>query len=112
MKEDLLNYKPIKTDNNEVKTIYEDETVTIIYPKKFSRIEKWIKSRIGGPEELKRPLDKYTTFVWELCTGKNTVGEIISKFDLEFGEEVSPADVRVQAFIKQLLELNLIRLDI
>ena len=47
MKENLLNYKPIKTDNNEVKSIYENETVTLIYPKKFGRIEKWIKKKIG-----------------------------------------------------------------
>ena len=112
MKESLLNYKPIKTDNNEVKTIYEDETVTLIYPKKFGRIEKWIKKKRGGPDELRRPLDKYTTFIWELCNGKNTIGEVISIFDEKFGEEVAPADVRVQAFIKQLLELNLISLDI
>ena len=102
MKENLLNYKPIKTDNNEVKSIYENETVTLIYPKKFGRIEKWIKKKIGGPEELRRPLDKYTTYIWELCNGKNTIGDIISKFDGKFGEEVAPADVRVQAFIKQL----------
>ena len=112
MKENLLNYKPIKTDNNEVKTIYEDETVTIIYPKKFSGLEKWIKNRIGGPEELRRPLDKYTTYIWELCNGKNTIGNIISEFDRKFGEEVAPADESVQAFIKQLLELNLISFDI
>ena len=112
MKENLLNYKPIKTDNNEVKSIYEDETVTLIYPKTFSRIEKWLKNKIGGPEELRRPLDKYTTHIWELCNGKNTIGDIISKFDGKFGEEVAPADVRVQAFIKQLLELNLISFDI
>jgi len=112
MKEKLLNYKPIKTNNDEVKTIYEDETITLIYPKKFGRIEKWIKKKIGGTEELRRPLDKYTTLIWKLCNGKNTIGEIISEFDNKFGEEVAPADARVQAFIKQLLELNLISLDI
>ena len=98
MKENLLNYKPIKTDNNEVKSIYENETVTLIYPKKFGRIEKYCLS-----------LDKYTTYIWELCNGKNTIGDIISKFDGKFGEEVG---LRVQAFIKQLLELNLISFDI
>ena len=112
MKENLLNCKPIKTNNNEVKSIYENETVTLIYTKKFGRIEKWIKKKIGGPDELRRPLDKYTTCIWEMCNGKNTIGDIISKFDGKFGEEVAPADVRVQAFIKKLLELNLISLDI
>ena len=112
MKENLLNCKPIKTNNNEVKLIYENETVTLIYPKKFGRIEKWIKKKIGGPDELRRPMDIYTTYIWEMCNGKNTIGDIISKFDRIFGEEVAPADVRVQAFIKQLLELNLISLDI
>jgi hypothetical protein len=111
MKEDLLSYKPNQIKNKDVKCIYEDEKIVIIYPKKFGRIEKWVKNKIGGAEEIRRPLDQFTTFIWEKCDGVNNIAQIISKFDEEFGEEVAPADVRVQKFIKQLLELNLISLN-
>ena len=111
MKENLLTYKPIKIKNDEIKCVYEDNKIVIIYPKKFGRIEEWVKTRIGGTEEIRRPLDKFTTFIWEKCDGMNNIAQIISKFDNMFGEEVAPADVRVQKFIKQLLELNLISLN-
>jgi len=111
MKENLLTYKPKKIKNDEIKCVYEDNKIVIIYPKKFGRIEEWVKTRIGGTEEIRRPLDKFTTFIWEKCDGMNNIAQIISKFDNMFGEEVAPADVRVQKFIKQLLELNLISLN-
>jgi hypothetical protein len=111
MKENLLTYKPKKIKNDEIKCVYEDNKIVIIYPKKFGRIEEWVKTRIGGTEEIRRPLDKFTTFIWEKCDGVNNIAQIISKFDRKFGEEVAPADVRVQKFIKQLLELNLISLN-
>ena len=111
MKEDLLKYRPTKNENNEIESVCENGKITIIYPKKFGRIEQWVKDRIGGSDQVRRPLDKFTTFIWENCNGENNLAEIISKFDRKFGEEVAPADVRVQKFIKQLLELNLITLD-
>ena len=112
MKENLLKHRPTQIKNNEIKSVYENGRITIIYPKKFGRIEKWVKDRIGGPDQVRRPLDKFTTFIWENCNGENNIAEIISKFDRKFGEEVAPADVRVQKFIKQLLELNLITLNL
>jgi len=111
MNEDLLSYKPNQIKNKDVKCIYENKKIVIIYPKKFGKIEKWVKNKIGGTEEIRRPLDKFTTFISEECNGMNNIGQIISKFDEKFGEEVAPADVRVQKFIKQLLELNLISLN-
>ena len=111
MKEDLLSYKPKQIINDEVKCVYEDKKIVIIYPKKFGKIEEWVKKKIGGTEEIRRPLDKFTTFIWEKCDGVNNIAQIISTFDETFGEEVAPADVRVQKFIKQLLDLNLIRLN-
>ena len=110
MKNDLLRFKPNQIKSDEISYIYENKKVVIIYPKKFGKIEKWVKDRIGGPKEMRRPLDKFTTFIWEKCDGDHSLAEIISDFDNQFGEEVAPADQRVQKFIKQLLELNLITL--
>ena len=111
MKNDLLGFKPNQIENDEIRYIYENKKVVIIYPKKFGKIEKWVRDRIGGPKEMRRPLDKFTTFIWEKCDGNHNIVEIISEFDNRFGEEVAPADQRVLKFIKQLLELNLITLD-
>ena len=107
-KNDILGSTPLHTDDKEVKWAYEGEIIVITYPKKFGKIEKWIKDRIGGPEEMRRPLDKYSSYIWEICDGKNTVGEVILKFDEKFGEEIAPASDRVQIFLKKLLDLNLI----
>ena len=111
MKTELLKYKPKKIKHDEVKCMYEGNKAIIVYPKKFGRIEKWVQNKIGGPEEIRRPLDKFTTFIWEKCNGDNNIAQIINKFDKKFGEEVAPADVNVQKFIKQLLELDLIQLN-
>ena len=111
MKEDLLRFKPNQVENSDIRCIYENKKIVIIYPKKFGKIEKWVRDRIGGPKEMRRPLDKFTTFIWEKCDGSHNIAEIISEFDNRFGEEVAPADQRVLKFIKQLLELNLITLD-
>ena len=109
-RKDVLNHKPCRTDSEEVKWFYEDEIVVITYPKKFGKMEKWLQNRIGGPEEVRRPLDKFSSYIWEICDGKTTVAEVVRKFDEKFGEEVAPASDRVQIFLETLLGLNLIEL--
>ena len=110
MNKKLLLSKPIRTENKEVEWFYEEGKIVITYPKKFGKIENWIQLRIGGSEEIRRPLDKFTTFIWESCDGNKNLGDIISEFDKKFGEEVAPADIRVQKFLENLLQLNLITL--
>ena len=105
---DILLSKPSKNPEPKITWKREDEIIVISYPKEFGKIEKWFHNRIGGPDLVRRPLDKYTTLIWELCDGKNTVIEIIDLFDAQFGEEVAPASSRVQLFLEKLLELNLI----
>ena len=39
MKENLLKHRPTQIQNNEIETVYENEKITIIYPKKFGKIE-------------------------------------------------------------------------
>ena len=109
-RKDILNRKLCRTDNEEVKWFYEDEIVVITYPKKFGKMEKWLQNRIGGPEEVRRPLDKFSSYIWEICDGESTVVDVVRKFDEKFGEEVAPASDRVQIFLETLLGLNLIEL--
>ena len=109
-KNDILGRRPCRTDNDEVKWTYEDEIVVITYPKKFGKMEKWLQKRIGGPEVVRRPLDKFSSYIWEMCDGENSVADVVHKFDEKFGEEVAPAPDRVRIFLETLLELNLIDL--
>ena len=106
-RKDILNRKPCRTDNEEVKWFYEDKIVIITYPKKFGKMEKWLQSRIGGPEEVRRPLDKFSSYIWEICDGEATVADVVRKFDEKFGEEVAPAPDRVQSREPQSLTRNM-----
>ena len=109
-KNDILGRKPYHTDNEEVKWFHEDGIVVITYPKKFGKMEKWLQNRIGGPEDIRRPLDKFSSYIWEICDGENTVADVVRKFDEKFREEVAPASDSVQIFLETLLGLNLIEL--
>jgi len=109
-KSEILSKIPKKIEGNDVEWFYEEKKIVITYPKKFSKMESWIHKRIGGPEKIRRPFDEFSTFIWELCDGKNNVANVIQKFDAKFGENVAPASNRVQSFLEKLLRLNLIEL--
>tara|TARA_B110000438_G_scaffold73064_1_gene73180 strand:+ start:22500 stop:22838 length:339 start_codon:yes stop_codon:yes gene_type:complete len=107
-KNEILLKKPTKNPDTKIISNREKGVAVITYPKDFGTIEKWFHNRIGGPDVVKRPLDQYTTLIWDLCDGNHTVMNIVDIFDSEFGEEVAPAASRVQQFLEKLLELNLI----
>ena len=109
-KNEILNRKPCRTDSEDVKWFHEGEIIVITYPKRFGKVEKWLQKRIGGPEEVRRPLDEFSSYIWEICDGENSVAVVVYKFDRKFGEEVAPASDRVQIFLETLLGLNLIEL--
>ena len=110
-KKELLLRRPSKNTDSKINWEHENGIIVITYPKDFGTIEKWLHNRIGGPELVRRPLDKYTTIIWELIDGENTIKDIVDKFDSKFGEEIAPAAKRVQKFFEKLLELNLIILE-
>ena len=109
-KKELLLKKPVRNPDENIKWESENDIIVITYPKNFGKIEKWLHDRIGGPEEVRRPLDRYTSYIWKLCDGENSIFDIINEFDNQFGEEVAPAIDRVQLFLEKLLELRLITL--
>ena len=109
MNDKVLKSVPIRREDV-IKWEKEGEIIVITYDKNLSRFEEWIREKIGGTEIIRRPLDKYTTFIWEKCDGKNTISEIIKEFDNEFGEIVAPAGARVIGFMEKMLKINVIRL--
>lgn len=86
------------------------DTVVLIYPKDFKKFEKILHKYIGGPDVIRRPLDEMGTFVWDLCDGKHTIGDIVRIMDERFAERIEPAGMRVTMFLETLLKTGLITL--
>lgn len=79
--------------------------------KNFGRFERWLHKKIGGPEDINRPLDEPGSRIWLLMDGEHTVLEICRIMDQEFKEEISPVLKKVRLFLERLLILNLIILN-
>ena len=109
MNDKVLKSVPIRREDV-IKWEKEGDVIVIIYDKNLSRIEEWIRGKIGGSEVIRRPLDQYTTFIWEKCNGENSIADIIREFDNEFGEIVAPAGARVITFMEKMLKINVVRL--
>jgi hypothetical protein len=105
----LLSAIPIR--NKEVEWMMEDGKVVLIYPKNFSRLERFLHRRFGGPENIRRPLDDKGTYIWKMCDGKHNVHEICKGSYKEFKEDIEPVVRRVWGFLEILLKLNLITIE-
>ncbi len=89
----------------------EDEgTVVLIYKKNFTRFERWLHKLIGGPEYIRRPLDRPGTTIWDLCDGEHTILDIVNEVEELYREDVAPALPRVAKFVQMLRERNLVLL--
>jgi hypothetical protein len=93
-----------------VKWRMEDGKAVIIYKKSLGRMEKKVKNIIGGPDNIRRPLDDKGTDIWLLCDGNHTIMDICVEMDKKYKEEMEPVLKRVGTFIEMLLRLNLISL--
>jgi hypothetical protein len=91
--------------------VEEDDIVVLIYPKNFTRFERFLHRHIGGPENIRRPLDDKGTFIWKMCDGNHNVHEICKDTYGEFKEDIEPVIRRVWGFLETLLKLNLISMD-
>ena len=85
-----------------------DNTVTIEYDKKFSRFESLLSNILKSPKILKRPLDKLNSQLWILMDGTNNIGNLVSKMESLFQEEIIPAENRINKSIDTFLDLGLI----
>lgn len=105
----LLTAKPLR--NEEVNWIEDEGRVILIYPKNFTKFEKFLHRHIGGPDNIRRPLDDKGTFIWKMCDGKHNVHEICQATYNEFKEDIEPVLKRVWGFLEILLQLNLIAFE-
>lgn len=106
----VLSCKPVR--NEEVNWEEEDGKIVLIYPKNFTRFERFLHRHLGGPDNIKRPLDKKGTFIWNMCDGEHNVDEICRATYKEFKEDIEPVLRRVWGFLQILHNLNLITFDV
>ena len=106
----MLSCKPVR--NEEVNWKEEDEKIVLIYPKNFTRLEKFLHRHLGGPDNIRRPLDKKGAFIWKMCDGDHNVNEICHATYNEFKEDIEPVLKRVWGFLEILHNLNLITFDV
>ena len=86
----------------------ENGMVILTYRKNLGRFEEWLQKKIGGPLDIKRPLDAPGSRIWLLSDGKHNIMEICKLIEEEFKEEMDPVFSKVRRFYEQLLILNLI----
>jgi hypothetical protein len=100
-----LDLTPVKLHSEEVD---EQNLVTVLTPKFQNRFAvKYILPKMEN-KFFKIKLDKLGSFVWLNLNGKNKVREIIYKSLAEFGDEIHPADERINKFLLQLFNNKLI----
>jgi hypothetical protein len=97
--------------NEEVKWVEEEGLIVLIYPKNFTRFEKFLQKHVGGPKDIRRPLDDKGTFIWKMCDGDHSVHEICFDSHNKFKEDIEPVVRRVWGFLEKLIELNLITIE-
>lgn len=97
--------------NEEVEWMEEDGKVVLIYPKNFTRFERFLHRHLGGPDNIRRPLDDKGTYIWKMCDGDHNVHEICKDIYKEFKEDIEPVVRRVWGFLETLLKLGLITLE-
>jgi hypothetical protein len=97
--------------NEEVKWVEEEGLVVLIYPKNFTRFERFLQKRVGGPKDIRRPLDDKGTFIWKMCDGDHNIHEICNDCHFKFKEDIEPVVRRVWGFLEKLIQLNLITIE-
>ena len=99
---------PIRQD---VRWVEGEGKVVLIYPKDFSAIERRLHSMLGGPTDIRRPLDEVGTMLWRLSDGDHDLLSIYLTEQKAFGERVEPVDKVVGGLLENMLKLGLMRLE-
>jgi hypothetical protein len=105
----LLDLKPNR--NLKWETGEKNETVLLV-PKFHNRfLVKYVMPNIKRPY-FRIKLDDHGSFIWGLCDGNTTVGEISDKMKEKFGENFDPTYDRIGTFVNQLVRDKFLTLDI
>jgi hypothetical protein len=90
---------------------YRDNRIILEYPKNLSKFERKLKKVLGGPENIRRPLDEVGTLLWELSDGEHSLLEIFIAEQKSFRERVEPVDRIVGGLLETMIKLGLLQLE-
>lgn len=82
--------------------------VVLRIEKKFNRFERWLARWFRAPREVRRPLDRMNSMLWELCDGSRTFLEVCTVLNDVFAEDVAPVVSRTAMALAQLQRNNLL----
>lgn len=100
-----LELTPVKLHPEEVD---DQNIVTVLAPKfKNKYAVKYILPKMKD-KYFKIKFDKLGSFVWLHLDGQNKIRDVINTSIKEFGEEIHPADERINKFLLQLFNNKLI----
>ena len=75
--------------------------------KRFNRFERILAKVMRAPREVRRPLDRMNSMLWELCDGSRSFQEVCSAMDATFNEDIAPPVDRTASGIDALKSRNL-----
>ena len=89
----------------------EGGTVVVLVPKFRNEIlVRWLVPHLKYPV-VRVKLDALGSFVWKLCDGKTTVGEMADRMTVEFGDTAASAQERIRQFLLTLEKTDLVNLN-
>ena len=104
-KVNLLDLKPVRNRRSETDP---DGTVTIIVPKFTNPVMvRWFVPLLSRPE-LRVKLDEHGSFIWTMCDGNTSVGEMAERMKQKYGQGFDPDYRRLGAYVRQLLRTDFI----
>lgn len=106
-REQILHIWPVR--NPALKTYFsEDGLVTFELPRRKDWMGKLLGFLFSVPESKPVQLDEVGTFVWNLCDGDHTVGEIVAALTAEYKLNRREAEVSLTQYLQQLAKRGII----
>ncbi len=89
----------------------EEGRVVVTFPKRLTRFERKLQDVLGGPTDLRVPLDDAGSYVWLRCDGATPLARILGEVATRHGAQVEPVGVRILRFVELLAERGLVELS-
>ncbi len=106
-REQILHIWPVR--NPALKTYFsEDGLVTFELPRRKDWMGKLLGFLFSVPESKPVQLDEVGTFVWNLCDGDHTVGDIVAALTAEYKLNRREAEVSLTQYLQQLAKRGII----
>ena len=86
----------------------EEGEITLIVPRKNSRLIKIFSLAFRIPGERHISLDEIGTWVWRKCDGRTSVGSLIESLSGEFKISPKEAEISLLSFLKKMAQKKLI----